>query len=140
MRTILHLQETGIEKLPLENNLPEPAGSYMKIAIELLIGGQPPETSRLILESEYDILLHRGKADLETVICLQMIKELSCHIHFDEDYYGYLLSTVNLWGNGAFEYASLTFYPNLPADIRKKYGIDDLIRNIPQERFRPEDY
>lgn len=140
MRTILHLQETGIEKLPLENHLPEPVGSYMDIAAGLLVDGQPPETSRLILESEYDVLLDRGSADIATVMSLQMIRELSCHIHFDRDYYGYLLSTMNLWGSRALEYASLTFYPNLPADVRKKYGIDDLIRHIPRERFRPDDY
>lgn len=140
MRTILHLQESGVERLPLENNLPEPVGSYMNIAIGLLIEGQPPETSRLILESEYDVLLNRIKADIETVLCLQMIRELSCHIHFDEDCYGYLLATANLWGNRALEYASLTFYPNLPAEIREKYGIEELIKYIPQERFRLDDY
>lgn len=140
MRTILHLEETGIEKLPVENNLPEPVRSYMDIAIELLMDGQPPEPSRIILESEYDVLLHCGKADIETVMCLQVIKELSCHIHFDKDYYGYLLSTDNLWGNRAMEYAAVTFYPNLPAEIRKKYRIDDLIKYMPQEMFRLDDY
>ena len=140
MRTILHLQETGIENLPVENSLSEPVKSYMDIAIELLIGGQPPETSQIILQSEYDVLLNRERQELETVMCLQMIKELSCHIHFDEDYYGYLLSTGNLWGNRALEYASLTFYPNLPAEIRKKYGIDDLIKYVPPEMFRLDDY
>ncbi|MDE6926818.1 MAG: hypothetical protein K2P59_16475 [Acetatifactor sp.] len=137
MRTIQHLQESGVEKLPLENDLPEPVRSYMDIAIGLLTDGQPPETSRLILESEYDVLLNRTEADIDTVMCLQVIRELSCHIHFDEDYYGYLLSTGNLWGNKALEYASLTFYPNLPAEIRKKYGIDDLIKYIPKECENP---
>ncbi|MCM1542911.1 MAG: hypothetical protein NC121_16855 [Blautia sp.] len=140
MKTILNLQETGIENLPVENRLPEPARSYMDLAIRILMDGQPPETSQLILQSEYDVLLNREKPDLETVISLQMIKELSCHIHFDQDYYEYLLSTVNLWGNRVFEYASLTFYPNLPVEIRRKYGIDDLIRHIPREMLRLEDY
>lgn len=140
MRTILHLQETGVENLPVENALPEPVRSYMDIAIDLLIGGQPPETSQIILQSEYDVLLNREKPDLETVMCLQMIKELSCHIHFDKDYYGYLLSTVNLWGNRVSEYAAVTFYPNLPADIRRKYRIDDLIKYVPREMFRLDDY
>lgn len=48
MRTILHFQETGIEKLPLENHLPEPVRTYMDIAMELLIDGQPPEPSQII--------------------------------------------------------------------------------------------
>lgn len=140
MRTILHFQETGIEKLPLENHLPEPLGSYMDIAMELMIDGQPPEPSRIILESEYDVLLHHGKPDIETVMCLQLIKELSCHIHFDEDSYGYLLSTCNLWGNRTMEYAAVTFYPNLPGEIRQKYHIDDLIKYMPREMFRLDDY
>lgn len=140
MRTILHLQESGVEKLPVENHLPEPVGAYMDIAMKLLTGGEPPETSRIILDAEYDVLLSRGGADIETVICLQMIKEVSCHIHFDDDYYKYLLNTCNLWGNAALEYASRTFYPNLPKEIREKYGIDDLIKYMPQEMFRLEDY
>ncbi|MDE7043889.1 MAG: hypothetical protein K2O97_02540, partial [Acetatifactor sp.] len=77
MRTIQHLQESGVEKLPLENDLPEPVRSYMDIAIGLLTDGQPPETSRLILESEYDVLLNRTEADIDTVMCLQVIRELS---------------------------------------------------------------
>lgn len=140
MRTILHLQESGVERLPVENHLPEPVGAYMDIAMKLLTGGEPLETSRIILDSEYDILLSRGGADIETVICLQMIREVSCHIRFDDDYYKYLLNTCNLWGNTALEYASLTFYPNLPKEIREKYGIDELIKYMPQERFRLEDY
>lgn len=140
MRTILRLQETGIENLPVENDLPEPVGSYLDLAIRFLIDGQPPETYRIILESEYDVLLHRGRTDIETVMCLQMIKELSCHIRFDQDYYGYLLSTVNLWGNRALGYAAWTFYPNLPAQVREKYGIDEMIKNIPREMFRLDDY
>lgn len=140
MRTILHFQETGIEKLPLENHLPEPLRSYMDIAMELMIGGQPPEPSRIILESEYDVLLHHGKPDIKTVMCLQLIKELSYHIHLDKDYYGYLLSTWNLWGNRTMEYAAVTFYPNLPGEIRQKYHIDDLIKYMPREMFRLDDY
>ena len=40
---------------------------------------------------------------------LRLIKGLSWHIHYDKDYYGYLLSTVNLWGNEVSKYASRTF-------------------------------
>lgn len=71
---------------------------------------------------------------------LQLIKELSWHIHYDEDYYCYLFSTDNLWGNTALKYASFTFYPNLPEDIKEKYQISDLIKYIPQEKFKTEDY
>lgn len=140
MRTILHLQESGIENLPVENDLPEPVRSYLDLAMDLLINGQPYEISQLILESEYDVLLHHGKADIETVMCLRMIKELSCHIRFDKDYYGYLLSTWNLWGNRALGYAAWTFYPNLPAPVREKYGIDEMIKDIPREMLRLDDF
>lgn len=140
MRTILRLQNSGIENLPLENNFEEPFKTFLDIAIEMIIDGQPPELSRLILDSEYDAIISRGQRNVETTLGLQMIKELSLHIHYDEDYYGYLLATGNLWGNAALAYASLTFYPNLPEAIKEKYQIYDLIKRIPQEMFRLEDY
>ncbi len=58
----------------------------------------------------------------------------------DVDYYGYLLSTENLWGNEVFEYASRTFYPNLPEEVKEKYRIHDLIKYIPKEAFKLDDY
>ncbi len=141
MRTILRLQESGVEKLPVENHLPEPLKSYMKAAMGLFTGGEPPEITRIILEAEYDVLLHNlPGVDIETVMGLQMIKELSFHIRFDDDYYRYLLDTCNLWGNTALEYACLTFYPKLPDEIREKYGVNDLIRFVPREKMRLEDY
>ncbi len=60
--------------------------------------------------------------------------------NYDEDYYGYLLSTENLWGNGVSEYASRTFYPNFPEEIKEKYQINDLIKYIPKEAFKLDDY
>ena len=140
MKTILHLQNSGIEQLPLKNCFAEPIKSYLELAIDLMIDGQPPETADLILTSEYDVILSHDDTPLETAMCLRIIKNLSCHIHYDEDCYGYLLSTVNLWGNEVSEYASRTFYPNLPEDIKDKYGISDLIKYSPQEFFLPEDY
>ena len=41
------------------------------------------------------LLLHFKHA----LMSLRLIKELSWHIHYDKDFYGYLLSTENLWGN-----------------------------------------
>lgn len=140
MRTILRLQNSGIENLPLENNFKEPFKTFLDIAIGMIIDGQPPELSRLILDSEYDAIVSRGQLNAETALSLQIIKELSFHIHYDEDYYGYLLATGNLWGNTALAYASLTFYPNLPEAIKEKYQIYDLIKRIPQEMFRLDDY
>ena len=140
MRIVLHLQNSGIEKLPLENDFEEPLKSYMDIAVDLIIDGQPPEIASLILDAEYDAVLSGAMVSVETAMSLRLIKELSWHIHYDEDYYGYLLSTVNLWGNEVFEYASRTFYPNLPEEIKEKYQIHDLIKYIPKEAFRLDDY
>lgn len=140
MRTILHIQKTGIANLPLENDLEEPFKGFMETAVKLLTEGTPPEISRIILESEYDITLMQKSVTIDTVVGLQLIKEIAWHIHFDEDYYGYLLSTENLWGNRALTYASLTFYPNLPAAVKEKYGIYDLIKYVPQDRLQLDDY
>ena len=140
MRIVLHLQNSGIEDLPLENDFEEPLKSYMDIAVDLIIDGQPPEIARLILEAEYDAVLSGVSVSTKTAMSLRLIKELSWHIHYDDDYYGYLLSTENLWGNEVSEYASRTFYPNLPEEIKEKYQIHDLIKYIPKEAFRLEDY
>ena len=110
-----------IEKLPLENNFEEPLKSFIDIAVGLIIDGQPPETASLILDAEYDVILNTGAVSVKTAMSLRLIKELSLHIHYDEDYYSYLLSTDNLWGNEVSEYASQTFYPNLPEEIKEKY-------------------
>ena len=140
MRMVLHLQNSGIEKLPLENDFEEPLKSYMDIAVDLIIDGQPPEIASLILDAEYDSILSETAVSAKTALSLRLIKELSWHIHYDEDYYGYLLSTVNLWGNEVFEYASRTFYPNLPEEIKEKYQIHDLIKYMSQDAFRLDDY
>lgn len=140
MRIVLHLQDSGIEKLPLENDFEEPLKSFMDIAVDLIIDGQPPEVASLILDAEYDAILSGAAVSVKTAMSLRLIKELSWHIHYDEDYYGYLLSTVNLWGNEVFEYASRTFYPNLPEEIKERYQIHDLIKHIPKEAFRLDDY
>lgn len=46
MRMVLHLQNSGIEKLPLENDFEEPLKSFMNIAVDLIIDGQPPDIYR----------------------------------------------------------------------------------------------
>lgn len=140
MRTILHLQKSGIENLPIAHSFARPLGSFLDLAVELIMDGQPPEISALILAAEYDVILQREKLTTEMALGLRLIRELSWHIHYDEDYYEYLLMTDNLWGNRVSEYASRTFYPNLPEEIKVKYYIHDLIRYMPQEMFRLEDY
>lgn len=140
MRTILHLQKSGIENLPLANSFPEPIRRFLNIALELIIDGQPPEVSALILDTEYDMTLRQKEIATETVLALRVIRELSWHIHYDEDCYKYILMTDNLWGNSVFEYAARTFYPNLPDEIKDKYHIHDLIKHMPPEMFRLDDY
>ena len=140
MRTILHLQKSGIEDLPLDQSFPKPINDFLNLAIELIIDGQPPEVSTLILDTEYDMILHKEDITSEIVLGLRMVRELSWHIHYDEDYYKYILMTENLWGNRVSEYAARTFYPNLPDAIKDKYQIHDLIKYMPQEMFRLEDY
>jgi len=140
MRIILHLQESGIEKLPLENDFEEPLESFIDVAVDLIIDGQPPEIASLILDAEYDAVLSGAAVSVKTAMSLRLIKELSWHIHYDEDYYGYLLSTENLWGNEIIEYATRTFYPNLPEEVKEKYQIHDLIKYMPKEAFRLNDY
>ena len=40
MSMVLHLQNSGIEKLPLENDFEEPLKSFMDIAVNLIIEGK----------------------------------------------------------------------------------------------------
>ena len=86
MKTILRLQNSGIEKLPIENHFMQPVKSYLKLAVELIIDGQPVEISELILDTEYDAILVGGGVDTKTLLVLRMIGELSKHIHYDDDY------------------------------------------------------
>lgn len=140
MRTILHLQKSGIEDLPLKHSFPKPINNFLNLAVELIIDGQPPEVAAMILDTEYDMILYKEDITSEIVLGLRMIRELSWHIHYDEDDYKYILMTANLWGNRVSEYAARTFYPNLPDAIKDKYQIHDLIKYMPQEMFRLEDY
>lgn len=140
MRTILHLQKSGIKDLPLAYSFIEPVKSFLKLAIELMIDGQPPEVSALILDMEYDVIMQGKKLTPETILGLRLVRELSWHVHYDEDYYKYLLMTDNLWGNEVSRYASRTFYPNLPDEIKDRYRIHDLLKHVPQEMFCLEDY
>ncbi len=140
MKTILQLQKSGIENLPVKHSFTEPIKNYIELAIELMMDGQPKEISELILHAEYDVILKQGDVDMKTLLNLRIIQELSSHIHYDDDYYGYILSTGNLWGNKVLEYASRTFYPNLPEEVKEKYQINDFIKYMSPEMFRFHDY
>lgn len=140
MRTVLQCQEYGVENLPLKNTLDEPYKTYLDVAMRIFLHSPVPELARLTLEAEHDAALCRGQVSTEIAMGLQLIKELTWHIHYDEDGYEYILSTENIWGNEAMEYASLTFYPNLPEDIKSKYHIHHLIEHIPEKMFRLDDF
>lgn len=140
MKTILHLQKSGIENLPLENNLPIPYKPFLDTAMRIFLHSPSPELAHLILNAEYDALLNNELTSLEIIMGLQVIKELAWHIHYDKDYYNYLLSLENIWGNIAIEYATFTFYPNLPEEIKHKYHIHELIKYVPNNMFRLDDY
>lgn len=140
MRMILQLQEFGIENLPLKNTLAEPYKTFLDTAIGVFLVSPNPELARLILEAEYDAMISCGQVSTETALGLQLIKAFTWHIHYDPDYYNYLLLTENIWGNMALEYAHLTFYPNLPEEIKRKYQIQDFIAIIPEKMFRLGDY
>ena len=140
MRTVLYLQDSKVESLPLANSLTYPCKTFLDTAMKVLLDSPLPDRLRLILEEEYYKVLERGKITVETAVELQLIKEMVWHIRYDKDYYHYLLSTENLWGNIAIEYASLTFYPNLPEEIKCEYHISELINHIPEDMFRLDDY
>lgn len=140
MRVVLHLQKSGVEDLPLENNLPAPYKSFLDTAMEIFLQSPRPELARLLLEAEHSAFLGNSKISHEAYLGLQVIKELAWHVHYDDDYYGYLLSTENIWGNSALEYATLTFYPNLPEQIKCKYQVHELIQNVPTEMFQLDNY
>lgn len=140
MRTALRYQKSGVEHLPVKNTLAEPYRGFVDTAMGVFLNAPLPELARLILDAEYDALLSRGPVSPETAMGLRLIKELTWHIHYDDACYSYLLATENIWGNTALEYATFTFYPNLPAEVRRKYHIDELIAHVPEKLFRPDDY
>ena len=51
-----------------------------------------------------------------------------------------LLSTGELWGQDALQFAALTFYPNLPEEARQKHHIENPIEEMRPEMLRPDDY
>lgn len=139
MRTALRVWKSGVERLPVTNNLPAPWKSLLDAAMGIFLSATGPEIGRPLLEAEHAAAMSRGPLSVETALGMELIKDLTWHIRYDEDPFGYLLATENLWGNDALEYASLTLYPSLPEDLQEKYHIRDLIACIPPEKFRLED-
>ena len=108
--------------------------------MEIFLSSPPPELSRLLLEAEYDSFQNQRETTKEEILGFQTIKELVWHIRYDDDFYGYLLATENIWGNTAIEYATLTFYPNLPEEVQCKYHIKELIEHIPSQLFQLDNF
>lgn len=140
MRTVLRLQKSGVEDLPVEFEGEEPVRGFLKLCVEMLIGGEPPETTELILQSEYDYVLCKYKPGMKQIMEMRLIKNLSWHIHFDDNYFDYLISTSNLWQDKANEYACRTFYANLPLEIQKREGYDKTLRLLPDEMLELDNY
>lgn len=140
MKVVLHLQKSGVEDFPLKNNLPSPYKAFLDTAMEIFLSSPLPELSRLLLEAEYDSFQNQRETTKEEILGFQTIKELVWHIRYDDDFYGYLLATENIWGNTAIEYATLTFYPNLPEEVQCKYHIKELIEHIPSQLFQLDNF
>lgn len=140
MRTALHFSESGIEKLPLEQDFEEPVHSFLNLAIRLMTEGEPPETAEVILKSEYDFILSHQDCSMKLLLCLNMIRKVSCHMHYDEDPYSCLMDLGNLWGRRVTEYAAVTFYPNLSLEMQEKYQLTEWVRKMPAHMLRPDDY
>lgn len=141
MRTILHLQKSGIEDLPLPHNLPEPFGSFLDASMDIFMQSPVPELARLLYETEYSARLSQNPMDAQTVLGLQVIKEVLFSLrYYQEDFYGYFLTTEELWGHTALEYAWRTFIPNLPPEIQARYGYAEVLETLPKDRFRLDDF
>ena len=137
MRTMLHLYKSGIEQLPLENPLDrEPLRSFLDGAMEAVLDCLPPELGRM------EAVLSQGPVTAEDALRLRFIQELALSLQgrdFDL-FYDLFLSSGEWWGVPAMEYAALTFYPNLPPEVREKYRIENPIEETQPERLRPDDY
>lgn len=141
MRTLIRIEKSGMLALPVENDLAgEPMRSYLDLCMRFVTDAQPEEVSRPILESQYDFILANSQLPKEAALEMWLIRELSLHIHYDRDPYEFIFHTGNLWGPAAEEFACRTFYPNMPADKREKYGVDEVLGHIPEGFLRPEDY
>ena len=143
MRTILHLYKSGIERLPLPNPLDrEPLRSFLDEAMDAVLDCLPPDLGRMVLESKREAILNQGPMTAEDVLRLRFIQELALSLQgrdFDL-FYDLFLSSGEWWGEAAMEYAALTFYPNLPPEVREKYQIENPVEDRQPERLRPDDF
>lgn len=144
MRTVLHIEKSGLADLPLENTVEkEPYRSFLDRCMGIFCQCNPPELTQLLLGAEYDALLSQGPLTAEQTLGLRAIKELCWHVYYDREGgpCGYLDSTGNLWGQQANQYAWWTYYPNLPEDVRKELHVsEEALAMIPREMLRLDDY
>lgn len=143
MRTALRIQKEGIVRLPLPNPLErQPLRAFLDDAVNTLLNCLPPQLGRMVLESQREALLSQGPLTPEDVLRLRFIQELALSLqNRDLDlFYRFFLSTQEWWGVPAMEYAALTFYPNLPAEVRERYHIENPIEEMQPEALRPDDY
>lgn len=141
MRTILRMEKKGITALPVENDLrAEPSRSYLDLAVRMITDAQPPEVARMILESQYDFIVSNSQLTEAVAMQMLLIEELSLHVHYDKDPSAFLLSTGNLWGNAANEFACRTFYPNFSGEWQREHYVFEVMQNIPEGMLRRDDY
>lgn len=140
MKTILRIRKYGAARIPIDVAFGEPVDGYLKTAVDLMEDAQVPETTDIILQIELGRILAEQKPSREQLTALILIKELTMHIRFDEDPSDYLLSTSSLWNNKVNEYACRTFYCNLPPEILKKQGMDEILALIPPEQLKRDDF
>lgn len=141
MRTVLRMEKKGVTALPAKNDLPsEPLGSYLDLAVRMIMDAQPEETARLILESQYDFILSHSQLSADIAMKMWLIRELSLHIHYDRDPSEFLLGTGNLWGDLAGKFACQTFYPNMPVEWQISHGVRDIVEHLPLDFQQLNDY
>ncbi len=143
MRTMLHLYKSGIEHLPLENPLErEPLRSFLDEAMYIVLRCLPPEMGRMVLESQREAILSRGPVTAEDALRLRFIQELALSLQNRnfELFYDFFLGSQEFWGAPAMEYAALTFYPNLPPEVRERCHIENPIETMRPESLRLDDY
>lgn len=140
MKTILHLERTGVERLPLENPLEEPLRGFLDQAMEIFSCSHSPEFARLRLDAERDVFLSQGPLSRENALGMEIIREMAWQLRANQDVYEYLLSTEMLWGQDALQYAARTFYPNIPQAFREKHHIWNPLEEMKPEELRADNY
>lgn len=149
MKTILRVQKRGWMQIPIDMSFGEPVDGFLKTAVGLMEDAYTPNLFAFVLQVERAHIAAHHTLTKEQITLLVMIETLSMHIRFDETPSEFMLGDIEgLWYNNvpypgeisAGEYATKTFYPNLPEDVQKKHRLDELLRTVPPDFLRPDDF